>query len=62
MPLEKLFALTVPSCSEDGGGAKSRYPLTFVASIAWIGVLSFVMVDFTARAGCVPAWRWLDSA
>ena len=53
LPLEKLFALTVPSCSEEAGGLKHRYPATFVGSIVWIGVLSFAMVDFTARAGCV---------
>lgn len=27
--------------------------ITFAMSIAWIGVLSFVMVDFCSRAGCV---------
>ena len=31
----------------------SRYMLTFAMSIFWIGLLSFVMVDMAARAGCV---------
>lgn len=26
---------------------------TFTMSIVWIGILSFIMVDFGARAGCV---------
>jgi len=29
------------------------YFLTFTMSIMWIGVLSFVMVDFAGRAGCI---------
>jgi len=34
--------------------ATARYfVLTFVGSIVWIGALSFIMCDFSIRAGCV---------
>eukprot|EP00935_MAST-01C_sp_MAST-1C-sp1_P001508 g1508.t1 len=50
-PLVFLFRYTVPDC----GTARwaDWYMLTFCMSIFWIGVFSFIMVDFAGRAGCV---------
>jgi len=50
-PLEVLFAWTVPNCADPRW--EQYYVATFSGSIAWIGLLSFVMCDFSTRAGCV---------
>jgi Ca2+/Na+ antiporter len=50
-PLEVLFAWTVPNCADPRW--EQYYVATFTGSIAWIGLLSFVMCDFSTRAGCV---------
>lgn len=51
MPLSFAMKFTIPDCRvEDRRGV---YPFTFTMSIVWIGFLSFMMVDFADRAGCV---------
>jgi len=50
-PMEKMLAWTIPDCREDRWA--KHYFLTFTMSIIWIGLLSFVMVDFASRAACV---------
>lgn len=50
-PLELALWATVPDCSIEG---KEKYFMaTFAMSIFWIGFLSFIMVDFSTRIGCV---------
>eukprot|EP00937_MAST-01D_sp_MAST-1D-sp2_P001769 g1769.t1 len=50
-PLEVIFSYTVWDCSKPQ--YEAYYMGTFMMSIVWIGILSFVMVDFAGRAGCV---------
>lgn len=50
-PLEIAMELTIPDCREES--KENLYLVTFTMSIIWIGVLSYLMVDFAARAGCV---------
>jgi len=51
LPLETLFACTVPDCTKPE--YERYYVATFLMSILWIGALSFLMSDFAIRAGCV---------
>lgn len=44
-PLNFLMSLTIPG--------KRWYAIQFSMSIVWIGVLSFLMVDFATRVGCI---------
>jgi hypothetical protein len=48
-PLNFMFKWTVPDCRK----TPDRYLLCFTMSISWIGILSFIMVDFGSRIGCV---------
>jgi K+-dependent Na+/Ca+ exchanger-like protein len=50
-PLTILFKATVPDCSEEEN--KSKYLVTFLMSIFWIGVLSFYMVEWASKLGCI---------
>ena len=50
-PLELAMEWTIPDCREEA--KEHMYLVTFSMSIIWIGVLSYLMVDFAARAGCV---------
>ena len=50
-PIAFVFKWTIPPCTEEGW--EKWYMGTFTMSIVWIGILSFVMVDFASRAGCV---------
>merc|ERR1712072_158174 len=50
-PLELAMEWTIPDCRE--AAKEHLYLVTFTMSIIWIGVLSYLMVDFAARAGCV---------
>jgi len=50
-PLTLMMKYTIPDCRIDE--RKHLYPLTFTMSIVWIGLLSFLMVDFAGRAGCI---------
>lgn len=48
-PIQILFKYSVPDCREK----PDSYMMSFTMSITWIGILSFIMVDFGSRAGCV---------
>mmetsp|Transcript_10264 Transcript_10264/g.17207 ORF Transcript_10264/g.17207 Transcript_10264/m.17207 type:complete len:541 (-) Transcript_10264:572-2194(-) len=50
-PIEFAFAYTIPDCRTDRWA--NWYFMTFTMSIVWIGLLSFVMVDFADRAACI---------
>jgi hypothetical protein len=50
-PLLILFEYTIPDCRKPGW--ETWYMGTFTMSIFWIGMFSFLMVDFASRAGCV---------
>ena len=50
-PVKIMLRWTVPDCSQPQN--ESKFMITFAMSIVWIGLLSFVMVDFAARLGCV---------
>ena len=52
-----LLRYTIPDCREEKW--KGWYMATFGGSIVWIGLLSFVMVDFATRcaAGHPPRRR-----
>jgi len=49
-PLNFLLC-SIPDCSEEGN--KHKYFLTFSMSIFWIGVLSYYMVEWAAKLGCI---------
>lgn len=51
-PMELILAWTIPDCREEKWGGR-WYMATFGMSILWIGILSFLMVDFASRAACV---------
>ena len=50
-PIAFVFKWTIPPCTEEGW--EKWYMGTFTMSIVWIGILSFLMVDFASRCGCV---------
>jgi K+-dependent Na+/Ca+ exchanger-like protein len=50
-PLNIVFEVTIPNCSLPQN--KSRYLVTFFASILWIGVLSYFMVTWASKLGCI---------
>jgi Ca2+/Na+ antiporter len=50
-PLAFSMELTIPDCRKEAWA--KWYFGTFTMSIMWIGVLSFLMIDFAARAGCI---------
>jgi len=50
-PLSFAMQITVPDCREERW--RRYYFGTFFMSILWIGILSFLMVDFAGRAGCI---------
>jgi len=50
-PLATCMEFTIPDCRKEKW--ETWYFMTFTMSIMWIGVLSFLMVDFAARAGCI---------
>ena len=51
MPYTWLFRFTVPDCRTER--FKKWFMATFVMSILWIGVLSYFMLRFSKRAGCI---------
>jgi len=51
IPYKILFKFTVPDCTDER--FQSLYLVSFGMSIIWIGILSFIMVDFASRAGCI---------
>merc|ERR1719327_1069111 len=50
-PLSLIFEVTIPNCSLPQN--KNRYLITFFASIIWIGVLSYFMVTWASKLGCI---------
>jgi len=50
-PMELILSATIPDCSEPHN--KPRYLLTFSMSIVWIGVLSYFMVTWASKLGCL---------
>jgi len=50
-PLNIIFEVTIPNCSLPHN--KNKYLLTFIASIVWIGVLSYFMVTWASKLGCI---------
>ena len=48
LPLALAMKVSIPDCREERW--RSWYFASFTMSIVWIGVLSFLMVDFAARA------------
>merc|ERR1719453_1110913 len=50
-PLNLVFEVTIPNCSLPAN--KDRYLLTFFASIIWIGFLSYFMVTWASKLGCI---------
>jgi len=50
-PLQMIFEVTIPNCSLPQN--KDRYLVTFFASIIWIGVLSYFMVTWASKLGCM---------
>merc|ERR1719326_1970586 len=50
-PLNIIFEVTIPNCSLPHN--KNKYLLTFFASIIWIGVLSYFMVTWASKLGCI---------
>merc|ERR1719453_339846 len=50
-PLNLVFEITIPNCSLPHN--KNKYLITFFASIAWIGVLSYFMVTWASKLGCI---------
>ena len=54
VPLEFMFRWTVPDCTVEG--KEGYYMATFTMSIVWIGILSFIMVDFSTRTGESNRW------
>jgi len=51
LPLTSIFTLTVPNCTEEG--KKSLYMVTFFVSVLWIGILSYFMVAWASKLGCM---------
>ena len=50
-PLNIIFEVTIPNCSLPHN--KNKYLVTFFASILWIGVLSYFMVTWASKLGCI---------
>ena len=50
-PLFLAFEVTIPNCSLPHN--KGRYLITFFASIFWIGVLSYFLVTWASKLGCL---------
>jgi len=51
LPLTSIFELTIPNCTHDD--KKHLYILTFTMSITWIGILSYFMVEWASKLGCL---------
>ena len=51
LPISAAMACTIPNCAEEE--TKKYYILTFTMSIAWIGLLSYFMVEWASKLGCL---------
>jgi len=50
-PLQLLFEVTIPNCGLEHN--KEKYLITFTMSVTWIGVLSYFMVTWASKLGCI---------
>jgi K+-dependent Na+/Ca+ exchanger-like protein len=50
-PMTVLFKRTIPDCTAEE--TKHLYIITFISSILWIGILSFFMVSWASKVGCM---------
>merc|ERR1719253_90371 len=50
-PMSILFKLTIPDCTKDE--LKAYYFVSFLSSIFWIGILSYFMVEWASKLGCM---------
>jgi len=50
-PMSVLFKISIPDCTEPE--TKHLYVVTFISSILWIGILSFFMVSWASKLGCM---------
>merc|ERR1719240_1080711 len=50
-PMTVLFKMSIPDCTVDE--LKHLYIVTFTTSILWIGVLSYFMVEWASKVGCM---------
>merc|ERR1712167_136915 len=51
LPLSAVFEATIPDCTKEE--SKSKFVITFTMSIFWIGVLSYYMVEWASKLGCM---------
>jgi len=51
LPWYAMFTYTIPPCAEEKW--KKWYQVTFGMSIVWIMAISWAMVEWTARIGCI---------
>jgi K+-dependent Na+/Ca+ exchanger-like protein len=54
-PLAVVFEVTIPNCDKEAypENYKNKYFATFTMSIIWIGVLSYFMVTWASKLGCI---------
>eukprot|EP00967_Tisochrysis_lutea_P041262 scaffold49582_cov31-Tisochrysis_lutea.AAC.2 len=50
-PLFLMFEATIPNCSLERN--KGRHLTTFFMSVLWIGILSYFMVTWASKLGCI---------
>jgi len=50
-PMSVLFKVSIPDCTEPE--TKHLYIVTFLSSIMWIGILSYFMVSWASKLGCM---------
>ena len=50
-PMTSLFSVSIPDCKEEE--LKHKYLTTFFMSIIWIGILSYFMVSWASKLGCM---------
>jgi len=50
-PVSSLMEWTIPDCTKED--KKSLYMVTFLSSIGWIGILSYFMVEWASKVGCI---------
>ena len=51
LPLTTAFAWTIPDCSAEE--MRGEFAVTLIMSIAWIGLLSFLLVQWACKLGCL---------
>ena len=50
-PMSVLFKISIPDCTEPE--TKHLYIVTFLSSVLWIGILSYFMVSWASKLGCL---------